>query len=254
MLWGHAAMLGDMNSNPQVPSKAPSFGGQVGVELADLRLWFVVLTALALGAVVFEILPLGVATVLSFPIMLLAGHLIQRIDKLPVVTGAQTLGNVYHTIVPALSGVVVVQGAEIFARVWFMPWYWFHRFSDVPSCSFLLSGAALGWCGLLISGALLGVLTGRRATFAAMIGVATYIPLELTDAFTGTLAQKAPSLLSSCKFFEAPTDAGDLEAFQHGVSWGMATATITGALLIILSARVVSSWVANREPGTGLNS
>jgi hypothetical protein len=62
-----------------------------------------------------------------------------------------------------------MQGSEIFARLWLIPWYWFHSAGAVPSCWILICAIVSDWLGFLVCGALLATLVGRRATYAAMV-------------------------------------------------------------------------------------
>jgi len=94
-----------------------------------------------------------------------------------------------------------------------MVWHWFHGIEAIPSCPFLLIGAAWGWLGFLICGAILAVLTRERAVFAATVGAAVYIPLSFTETLGVEFSQKGLSLLTaSCKL---DADDADLGSFSH---------------------------------------
>lgn len=86
--------------------------------------------------------------------------------------------------------------------------------------------------------------TGRRAFFAAMVGIAVHLPLAFTDIYTGTESRQGLALLlSSCKSLIDETDTPDFEAFRSGMVFGL----VTRAFLMGLVARMVSSWRASRE-------
>lgn len=228
-----------------IPGNSRSFAQQFVSELRDSRLWIIVLPSLLLSGLVISFIGPRLAAVLTLAIGLIASHLLNRIEKLPIPGGLSTRGSFYQRIlIPALVGIFIVPGSEILARLWLAPWYWFHASSEVPSCWFLMCGAAWGWFGILVCGSLIALLTGRRATFAAMVGVAVYLPLGLTDIYTGTLSQKTIALLaSSCKFLSDGTDVPDFEALRQGMAFGL----VVRAFLVVFTARVVSSWRASRE-------
>jgi hypothetical protein len=220
-----------------------SFARQFVVVLNDSRLWIVVLPFLLIVSLILLFAGPRLATVLTLALGLIASYIINRIDQFPVVDARSSLNSLSEKIlVPALAGILLIPSPEVLVRTWLMPWYWFHKSSEIPSCSFLITGSAWAWLGFLICGGLLAVLTRERSTFAAIIGVSVYIPLSFTDIFTGNFGQKALSAVaSSCKFTDA--DSGNVDSFRMG----MATALVMQALLAIFAARLVSSWLINRK-------
>ncbi len=224
-----------------------SFARQFVLVLKDSRLWIVVLPFLLMVSLIVLFLGPRSAAVLTLTLGLIASYIINQIDRLPVIGGLTSLNSLSERIlVPALAGILVIPGPEVLARIWFIPWYWFHTSSENPSCSYLISGAAWSWLGFLVCGALLAALTRERSTFAAVVGVAVYIPLTLTDIFRGNFSQKGLSVLtSSCKWLaDLPARAdADVESFRFGMVGGL----VVQALLVIFAARLVSSWLINRE-------
>jgi len=245
-----------MNSDQQrSSSNFRSFDTQVGFVLRDLQLWAILLPALLLIGIVIEFLPPVGAAALTAVIGLLAGYVIQPIDNFPISGGPGTLERIYEkTVMPGIVGILVVQGSDVFARLWLMPWYWlfwYHSIRETPSRWLLMCGVAWDWFGFLVCGVLLAVIAGRRATFAAMIGIAIYLPLELTDLFTGMLSQKSFALfLSIGKILSAGTDNVDFESARESVAWGL----VFRALLLILSARVASFWLVSQRASTKIIS
>ncbi len=198
------------------------------------------LPALLLVGVTVSLAGPRVGAVLTFAIGLIASYLLRQVEKLPAPDHSSTLSILFvNTFLPMLTGILVLSSSEILTRLWMMPWYWFHTGKESPTCSYLLVGAAFNWLGFAVSGALIGALTERRATFAAMAGVAVYLPLTLTDIFTGDLTHQTLSLfVTACHFQDEPPDSSDLQIFRYGLALGL----VTRALLAVFAARLASSW------------
>lgn len=219
------------------------FVKQLVVVLRDVRVWAIVLPILAASALSLSFLGPRTGAVLTLGLGLVGSYLINQIDKLPVPADAATFERLYDRILlPAVAGIFVASSSDIFVRVWLTPWHWFHARSDVPSCWFLMCGVAWDWFGVLVCGAVIALLTGPRATFAAMIGIAIWLPLTLTDMYTGTeqTLKNLTIFASSCKFLSDFT-AENLGSFSEGATFGL----LSRALLLVYAARVVSSWRAS---------
>ncbi len=216
------------------------FWPQFRAALKDTRLWIIVLPALLLVGVTVSFAGPRVGAVLTFAIGLIASYLLRQMEKLPVPDHFSTLSNLYvNTFLPALAGILVLSSSEILTRLWMMPWYWFHTSKESPSCPYFLTGAVFNWLGFAVCGSVIGALTERRATFAAMTGVAVYLPLTLTDIFTGDLSRQTLSLfVTACHFQDQSPDSLDLQTFRFGLALGF----VTRALLAVFAARLASSW------------
>src|SRR5436853_3956084 len=222
-----------------------SFGRQFVVVLKDLRLWAVVIPSLLLSGLVLSFLGPRLAAVATFAIGLIASYVLRQVEKLPALGELSLPNNSYERfLIPVLVGILIVPSAEMFSRLWMMPWYWFHTSKDIPSCKFLMGAIACDWTGFLFIGVVVAILTRQRATFAAMVGIAVYMPLTFTDMFRGNLAQSAYSLLaSSCKMETGGPDSSDFQEFRYGLASGL----VLRALLVIFTASLVSSWRASRR-------
>jgi len=233
-----------MSDPPHDSDNFRSFARQFVAVLKDTRLWVVVLPFLFLVSLIVLFVGPRLAAVLTLTIGLVASYIINQIDRLPAIGGLSSLSSVgERVLLPAIAGILIIPGSGVLVRIWLMPWYWFHTTTENPSCSFLMAGAAWGWVGFFVCGAVLAALTKDRGTFAATMGVAVYIPLSFTDIFTGNLSQQALNLLaSSCKWDDS--DGANLEAFRYGTAFGL----VSQALLAIFAARLVSSWLASRNP------
>ena len=233
-----------MSDVPQNSGNFGSFARQSLVVLKESRLWAVVIPFLVLAGVVVLLVGPRVATVVTLAIGLVASYVINRIDKLPALDGLQSVSTLTERVlVPAFAGILIMGGSDILVRIWLMLWFWFHTSTENPSCSYLMVGAAWGWLGVIVCSAVLAALTRTRATYAAIVGVAVYIPLGFTDVFSGTLAEKSASVLAStCKWYDGGAGGIDLDAFREG----MASAVIIRALFVIFAARLVSSWLVGR--------
>jgi hypothetical protein len=175
---------------------------------------------------------------------LAASYLIRQIDQFSKPRSNFVAATFYErTLIPAIVGLVFISGSDIFARIWTMPWHWFHSEGTIPSCSFILSTAAVDWFGLVFSCVLVAVLMGRQTNFAVMFGLAFYIPLSLTDVFRGQFAEKSASLLaSSCKWqLDDPTT--DMSAYKSGMALGI----VIRVLVAIFVAKLMVSWRAARQ-------
>jgi hypothetical protein len=150
-----------------------SFARQFIVVLKDLRLWAVLLPFLVLSGLAVSFLPARPATVLTLMIGLLASYLIGQIEKLPAIEDFSSLTSLYErTLFSALVGILPIPGSEVLPRLWMMPWYWFHTRNATLACSFLIGAVAWDWLGFFVCRAVIAIQTGKRATFAATIGVA----------------------------------------------------------------------------------
>jgi len=216
------------------------------VVLRDSRLWIIVLPSLALSGIAIAFLGPRVATVLTLGIGLVASYLVNQIEKLPQIGAISELDTAFQRIIaPAITGIFVAPSSDLLARLWLTPWHWFHTSSEIPSCWFLMTGVAWDWIGVLVCGAVIALLAGRRATFAAMIGVAVLLPLALTDTYRSTDGKQTLTiLLSSCQFLRDGTDAADyFEVFRSGIAFGL----LSRALLVVFVAKLISSWRAGRD-------
>ncbi len=219
-----------------------TFLRQFFVVLKDIRLWLVVLPFLLMVSLIILFLTPQTATILTFAVGLIASAAINQISTLPVINDFSPLHRFTSNIlIPAVVGILLIPGPEVLVRIWLMVWHWFHGIEAIPSCPFLLIGAAWGWLGFLICGAILAVLTRERAVFAATVGAAVYIPLSFTETLGVEFSQKGLSLLTaSCKL---DADDADLGSFRIG----MATGLVTQCLLAIFAARFVSTWKSSNK-------
>jgi hypothetical protein len=226
------------------PSNHGSFARHVIATMKDLRLWGIVVPSLILSGLAVSFVSAQFATILTLGIGLLASFLINRIHELPQVQPNFATDSFYERVLfPALVGILCISGAEVFARLWLMPWHLSHGENVVPSCSYLLTGGAFDWLGLVISVVVVAILMGRRADFAIMFGFAFYIPLSITDLFAGQVAEKSARLVeSSCKWYSADATDFDLSAFRIG----MATGIVSRALLAMFVAKLIMSWRSAR--------
>jgi hypothetical protein len=222
-----------------------TFTSKVTEKLKDSRFWLIAGASLFLCGLVVVFFKEHLASVLTLGISLAASYLIRQIDDLPKPRGNFAAATFYEkTITPAVVGLVMISGSDIFARVWHLPWYWLHGEDAVPRCSFLLSTAAVDWLGLVLSAVFVATLMGRRTDFAIMFGLAFYIPLNITDVLRGQLAEKSGRLMaSSCPWLADDPSGIALGAFR----WGMATGIVIRALTAILVARLIGSWRAARQ-------
>jgi len=234
-------MAGEQNGS-QTPH---SFTSVLIVKMKDSRFWLIAGPSLVLDGLVLSFLSVGLASILTLGIGLTASYLIRQIDEFPRPRGNFVLAPFYEkTLVPALVGIVFISGADVFARIWHMPWYWFHSEDAVPSCSFLLSTSAVDWLGLVFSSIVVATLMGKRAEFAIMFGLAFYIPLSITDVLKGQLAEKSARLLaSSCRWVTDDPMSIDLSAFRYG----MATGIVFHALIAIFVTKLILSWRAAKQ-------
>lgn len=231
----------------QLPEDSRSFFGRLAITLGDLRLWAILLPTFLLSGLVLLFLGPRIATALTLVIGLAASYLISQLEKLPTFDGISIMTGFYHrALLPGLVGVLAMQGTEIFSRVWLVPWYWFHPNSEFPSCWLLMCGIVSDWLGFLLCGAVLGTVLGRRATYAATVGMAIYFPVAVTMIFTGISEQALAVLGSSCKFL-GTADPSDLETARYGMAFGY----VARFFLAVFTARVVSSWRAMRNPESG---
>lgn len=220
-----------------------SFRVAILTALKDLRIWVIVIPSLMFCGLAMSFLGPRVAATLTLAIGLIASHLLNHIEKLP--TPKPDLSGLYtNFIVPMLAGILIVNGAAIFARLWLMFWRWSHTSKETLSCGTLLTGAALDWIGCVVAGALLATLVHRRITSSAMIGVTSYLCLEFTGTFNPDSSREAVSLLAtSCKWLlEEQPDAVDYDSFQFGLAFGL----VSRAILVFFVTRVVSYWRAKQ--------
>jgi len=107
------------------------------------------------------------AAVLTLTLGLIASYIINQIDRLPVIDNLSSLTNLgERVLVPALAGILLVPGSEVFgAESGPCPGIGCIPAGENPSCSFLMTGAAWGWLGCLVCGALLAALTRERSNF-----------------------------------------------------------------------------------------
>jgi hypothetical protein len=232
-----------MADETNVPSQ--SFSRQVIAKLKDSRFWLIAGSTVLLDIPIIIFLDTRLAGLLTLGLGLAASYLIRQIDQFSKPQSSFVAATFYErTLIPALVGLVFIPGSDIFARIWVMPWHWFHSEGTIPSCSFVLSTAAVDWFGLVFSCVLVAVLMGRRADFAVMFGVALYIPLSLTDVFRGPFAEKSAGLVaSSCKWlFDEPV-GDDISAYRFGMALGV----VAHVLVAIFVAKLIVSWRAARQ-------
>jgi hypothetical protein len=180
------------------------------------------------------------AAALTLAIGLVASHLLNHVEKLPPpVVDLRAL--FFSVISPAIVGTLVVNGSAIPARLWMMLWHWLHASKDSPSCGTLLATGALDWAGCIIVSVALAFLVGRKATFAAMVGVTVYLCLELTDTFTHDLSRETLGVLTSSCSWLRPDETPDYDSFRFGFMTGL----VARALVIIFTTR----WASKFAPG-----
>ncbi len=219
------------------------FSAAVTTTLSDSRLWLIVLPSLVLCGLALALVKTWLASVISIAITLIDAHLINRIDTLPRPDGKQLATSIYQAILlPAIVGILIISNSGLLARVWFLPWHWFHSSDAVPPCSYILSGAAFDWLGIFVVAGITALLMKERAVFAVIVGLTVYVPLDLTESFSGDTIQKATALLARSCQMETPSDA-EVEGFGIGA----VTAVLTRALIAIFVAKVVSTWLSRKN-------
>lgn len=224
------------------------FSASIKATLKDSRLWFIVVPSIVICAVALLLFRNWFGAVISFAVGLIASRLVNNIEALPRPDERKLAASVYRTaVLPAAIGVMVIPSSELLARLWFMPWHWFHTSDATPACSYLLTGVFFDWLGVLIAPALTALLTKDRAVFATFAGLLVYIPLEVTDSFArGGLTTGALLFSKACQVDFDPST--DLSSFNVGAI----TAILVRALISIFVAKVVSTWVYRRTSCTNL--
>jgi hypothetical protein len=105
---------------------------------------------------------------------------LNNIEEIPKPDGL--VESFYRAVaLPAMVGAFMIPGSDLFARLWFMPWYWFHASNATPSCRYILIGAFWSLLSMPITAVVTAILTRQRAAFATMVGLAVYIPLHFLE-------------------------------------------------------------------------
>jgi hypothetical protein len=214
----------------------------ITVSLKDLRLWFIVVPSLIVLGFALVLLKPAWAGVVSGGVALVAGYLINTVEKLPRPNEKELAESLYRKVLlPAATGILIIPSVELFANLWAMQWHWFHTNGSIPPCSYLWNIGLLGWLGILFVPAVTALLARERAVFATMVGLIVYIPMSLTTALYGDNVQRVTSLIAkSCQM-----DADDFSTDGFGV--GMVTGVLSQALIAIFVAKVVSTWRARKN-------
>lgn len=236
-----------MAANSSKSSWRAEFFASAAATLSDSRLWLIVIPSLVLTGLTLAFLKPWLGGAIGVAIALVDAHLLNRIESLPRPDGKGLATSFYRTILlPSTIGAFVIGSTDLFAHLWFMPRHWFYTSGETPSCSYLVSGALLGWLGVPVTAAVTALLTRERAAFATMVGLMVYIPLNLTDVFSGDQVQKAASLMAKSCQLDLGGDASN-GAYLEGFGDGMIAATIAHVLIAIFVARVVSTWLSLRS-------
>jgi hypothetical protein len=214
----------------------------ITVSLKDLRLWFIVVPSLVVVGLALVLLKPAWAGLVSGGVALVAGYLINTVEKLPRPNEKELAESLYRKVLlPAATGILIIPSAELFADLWGMQWHWFHPNGSIPPCSYLWTIGILGWLGILFVPAVTALLARERAVFATMVGLMVYIPMSLTTALSGDNVQRVTSLLAkSCRM-----DVDDYSADSFGL--GTVIGILSQALMAIFIAKVVSTWRARKS-------
>jgi hypothetical protein len=233
-----------MTTHPEVIAWRNKFVAIFKSTVLDSRLWFIVLPAAIIVALVLAFIKAPYGGVVSIVVGLVASHLIRKVETLlPKPDEKKLAESICSSIVlPALVGIFVIPSFDVFARVCLLPWNWLHAdYSGLP-CSYIGIAVALGWLGLVIAPAITAVLVRERAIFATVVGLMVLVPLGMVDTFAHGAPLKVASLISqSCQMdFDPSTDLGDVRS-------GMITGAIIQILLPIFVAKFVSMWLGRRS-------
>lgn len=246
-------MTDDVSADPVIPKTIvvrtkkvawrKDFLASAATTLKDSRLWLIVLPSLGLCGLALVLLKTWLGTAISIAVGLVATRLINNIESLPKPDERELAEGIYRSVLlPAAAGILIIPSSDLLVRLWWMPWHWSHTNDATLPCAYIWIAALLGWLGVLIAPGVTALLTRQRAVFATVVGLMVYIPLNITDSFSGGAALRGASpFAKSCQAdFDPSTDA-------DSVGVGIVAAYLTQALMAIFVAKLVSTWLARKN-------